>query len=372
MMNKLVKMITVYGGQFGSEGKGQIVRHLSERLISSEGQHAGKLIAYRIGGPNAGHTFYVNGKPVVTCQIPGPMYLHESITGIIGPEGVIDVDILESELDALMSMNNSRPSRYPRKSRLLIDNSSVVITKEEKSTEGGLVSSIGSTGKGVGAATADKIMRSGNAVLSKDSKEIKELIEKFDPMVNIATVDTIAQLQKEIALHPGLNVIIEGTQGSGLSIHTSGHYPYCTSRECTPQGIWSGTGLHPNMAVSHESVMVVRTYPIRVAGPSGPMHKEVSWEEVSERIGREVKEITTVTKNIRRVSEIDFVALRRTVGYTCPDSIALTFLDYVDPEVYKKPPYDSSKLKDYVKMVEDELGVPVKYVGTGEGHVYDW
>ena len=85
-----------------------------------------------------------------------------------------------------------------------------------------------------------------------------------------------------------------------------------------------------------------------------------------------MKEITTVTKNVRRVSEIDIPALQRTIWLTRPDSIALTFLDYVDPAVYKKDPNESEIARDYIEELQKQLDVPVKYVGTGEGHVYEW
>lgn len=372
MKTAFEKLYTVYGGQFGSEGKGQIVRFIAEKTTQRTYCDPGSIIAYRIGGPNAGHTFYVKGEKVVTCQIPGPMFIHHGIVGVIGPEGVISMDVLKQELENLKAMNNSRPSLYPIFQNLLVDNSAVLITEEQHASEAGLVKSIGSTGKGVGAATADKVLRNDRVVTAKNSKELAELAAAMEPNIHLVVTDTITAVRSWTHGSPHYVGIIEGTQGAGLSLHTSGHFPFCTSRECTPQGIWAGTGLHPDMAREHESVMVVRTYPIRVAGPSGPMNGETSWGIISQRIGRDVKEITTVTKNVRRVSEIDIKALQRTVWFTRPDSIALTFLDYVDPAVYKKDPNTSEICRDYIEELQKQLDVRVKYVATGEGCVYDW
>lgn len=372
MKHAFEKLFTVYGGQFGSEGKGQVVRFLTEKTTRRNYCEPGNIIAYRIGGPNAGHTFYVDGKKIVTCQIPGPMFIHHDIVGVIGPEGVISLEVLERELEELVAVNQSRSSRYPVFSNLFIDKSAAIITEEQHQSEANLVKRIGSTGKGVGAATADKILRNERAVIAQNSPELTELASRMEPDIHLVVTDTITAIRSWTRSNPYYVGILEGTQGAGLSLHTSGYFPYCTSRECTPQGIWAGTGVHPEIAREHESVMVVRTYPIRVAGPSGPMHNEISWEVLSQKIGREVKEITTVTKNVRRVSEIDLTELQRTVWYTRPDSIALTFLDYIDPEIYKKNPNTSEICRNFIENLQKELDVRVKYVATGEGHVYDW
>jgi adenylosuccinate synthase len=365
-------LYTVYGGQFGSEGKGQITRFIATKSMRRRGNGPDSLIAYRIGGPNAGHTFYVNDKKIVTCQIPGPMFLHHGILGVLGPEAVISLPTLEKELNSLIEQNESRKSLYPQYSNLMIDRSAVIISEEQQKAEGALVKNIGSTGKGVGAATADKVLRNDKTTTALNSDALKTLITQFDPKVHIIVTDTINAVKNWTRGTMNYDAIIEGTQGSGLSLHTSGYFPFTTSRECTPQGIWAGCGLHPSMAVKSESVMVIRTYPIRVAGSSGPMNNETNWEVISKQIGREVKEITTVTQNTRRVSEIDLVELKRTVWFTRPDCIALTFLDYIDPEVYKKNPNNSVICREYVENLQKELQVPVSYVSTGEGCVYDW
>ena len=365
-------MSTVYGGQFGSEGKGGICKHIGMELL--ERYPGEKLLAYRIGGANAGHTFYLpdtglgaeeHGYKVVTCQIPGPMFLSPRFYGIIGPEGVIDLHKLEVELIHLSKVNKDQHL-------LFIDNSAVIVEDKHKAEEGTLVTSIGSTGKGVGRATAAKVLRDRSATIARDSEELADLIVGLPKNIYVVVTDTIAWLRAQVKKNKGplAAAIIEGTQGAELSLHTSGFYPFATSRECTPQGIWAGCGLSPDMALESDVIMVTRTYPIRVAGPSGPMYNETTWAELSEKIGRDVTEQTTVTKKTRRVAEMDIHRLLRTIFYTRPTSIALTFMDYKVPEVYLKDPVGNPKAMGYIRDLSDLLECHISLVGTGEGHVY--
>lgn len=364
-------MYTVYGGQFGSEGKGNICHYLADQIMVDLNPQE-QILAYRIGGPNAGHTFYLdkghtNFIKIVTCQIPGPMFVSPRVIGIIGPEGVIDLEKLQSELDQL-SLIHSDDTIKPF---LLIDNSAVIISPSHKSMEQNLVNNIGSTGKGVGRATADKVMRFGVDTAGL-SEKLHDLRIKMHSKVTINVVDTIAWLDAQVQLRgkPFPVAIVEGTQGTELSLHTSGFYPYCTSRECTPQGIWAGCGLHPKMAHRSISIMVVRTYPIRVAGNSGPLHNEIDWDILSKRLGKQVTEQTTVTKKTRRVGEMDFYRLKRAVQYTRPDVIAMTFLDYIVPDAYGKDFREYPQLLEYIQHIEDQTGVPVTIGCTGPHSVY--
>ena len=79
-------------------------------------------------------------------------------------------------------------------------------------------------------------------------------------------------------------------------------------------------------------LLVARTYPIRVAGNSGSLKNELTWEEISRRVGKQVVERTTVTNKIRRVCEWDEELLDNAVTLNCPTSIAVTFMDYLSPQ----------------------------------------
>lgn len=173
------------------------------------------------------------------------------------------------------------------------------------------------------------------------------------------------------ALRVGKSVLVEGTQGVDLSLHTSGFYPFCTSRECTPQGILAQAGIAP-WGVQQERIMVIRTYPIRVGGNSGDMGIEITWEELAKRTdGYIMPEFTTVTKKQRRIAEFDHGRMLRNIAVTNPTAIALTFFDYLFPEVDGMT--DVSKLSNKhwkaIARMEKQLGVPIKYLSTGFGSV---
>ena len=163
--------------------------------------------------------------------------------------------------------------------------------------------------------------------------------------------------------------LIEGTQGYGLSLHTSGFYPFCTSRECTPQALYAETGINPANADQVEVVMVVRTFPIRVGGNSGPLANEITWEQLGGMTGGYVRtpEITTVTKKIRRIAKVDFGLIQEAVLQCRPTAVALTFFDYLHPDAAGI--VDPSGLEKHhwqtIQKWEEKIGVPIKFLSTG-------
>jgi len=354
------KLTIVYGGQFGSEGKGQIVAHIAERHSPD--------IAVRVGGPNAGHTFLLpNGSKQVVQTIPAPVFISKDTFAVIGAAGLIIPHVFARELSEATKIMGRTPG-------IIIDECAGIITEEHMKREADLKKSIGSTGEGVGAATADKIMRVPSFTLQdeKTRKDFLDTVKEKGPATGIwIKPDTAMYLNS--ALADGMDVIIEGTQGVGLSLHTSGYYPFCTSRECTPQGMLAQTGISEENARVVEKLMVVRTYPIRVGGNSGDLANEISWKELKQISGGYVQdpEITTVTKKKRRIAEIDYEMLIRNVRITRPTGLALTFFDYWYPEIATAT--DPSALgKEHwntINNVETELGVPVKYLSTGFGTV---
>lgn len=349
------KLTIIYGGQFGSEGKGRIAA-----LIQQQDEH---FAAVRVGGANAGHTFYLNGKKVVVQSIPVAAMM--GAVGVIGPAGYILPDILTEEL-------RNGYELLGRPVDLLIDMNAAVILPKHMSTETSLVKRIGSTGEGVGACTASKIMRepevvvSGNHVLDDAFRDENGNLCEWAKGVKF---ETLTNARMNLLLRSGSSVMIEGTQGYGLSLHTGGFYPYCTSRECTPQALLAETGIGEHNAGSVEKVMVLRTYPIRVAGNSGPLANEINWEILKERTNGYVSipEKTTVTKKVRRIAEFDITLVQRCVEQTGPTCIAINFLDYVFPELagVTSPSQFSSDVWKYIAYMEKSLGVKVKYASWG-------
>lgn len=294
----------VVGGQYGSEGKGAFVGHLVKHLLRNS------EIPYvvRTGGPNAGHTIIdAEGKEWKLRQIPVAAVVDNEIPLGIAPDSEIEEDVLHKEIYLLETMG------YPVLGRLTIDKEATLINDGHKEREVGLVEGIGSTGKGVGAARADRIMRSAAT---------------FGGEGNV-----LASVRDWLATPRG-QLIIEGTQGFGLGLH-AGLYPKCTSRDVRGIDLLAGLGLSPwEDCVDRVYVWIVmRTYPIRVAGDSGPMLDETSWEA----LGLD-PEKTTVTQRIRRVGAWDPGLARAAIAanggsWSRAIKVVLMHFDYIAPAV---------------------------------------
>ena len=138
--------------------------------------------------------------------------------------------------------------------RLFIDAQAMIIRPEDIKAEAKLVAKIGSTGQGVGAATARRIMgRSGGVTLARDEPLLKPFIVSGQTIL-------------ERAFGLGQRVLVEGTQGTELSLY-HGRYPHVTSRDTTASGCLSEAGIAPSRV--RRVVMTCRTYPIRVQNPKG-------------------------------------------------------------------------------------------------------
>lgn len=351
------KLYTIVGGQFGSEGKGQIAAFLTKNQNITYG--------IRIGGPNAGHTAYTKGRPnatkIVARSLPTPVYF--GVAGIIGAEGLFSLPLLKKELKTAYQVTGKRPS-------LIIDTNAAVITEEDEIMEADLKGSIGSTGEGVGACTARRIMRRGKVVVGQMSKQVVDFLQGCNADVGI-TRRTSVFMNDFLETTDG-TLLLEGTQGWGLGLYTGGYFPFCTSRESTPQSLWAGTGINPDLSKERETIMVLRTFPIRVGGNSGDLPYEVSWEEMKEITGGYIKlpEITSVTQKPRRIARFDDYNAMLAMQQCGPDYLALTFLDYVYPELAAET--DPTRIRNvagpWIDRVEGIRGIPIKYVSTGPGY----
>lgn len=333
-------LTVVVGGQYGSEGKGKMVAYLTQN--SSE-----PVAVVRCGGSNAGHTVHLSGETYRLRQIPSGVVRPDCML-YLAPGMVIDLEVLFDEIE------ECRVSP----SRLRIDRNAVIITEEDKQREASLHlrDRIGSTLSGTGSAAARKILREEGVRLAKDEPALKGLI-----------ADVSAELNSRI--DDGAHVIVEGTQGFGLSVHHGEDYPFATGRDTTAAAFLSDCGLSPLLVTG--IILVLRTYPIRVGGNSGPLSQEITWEEVARRGGHvgKLAEYTTVTGTLRRVGEFDWWLAERAVQANRPTAIALHGLDYVD---YRdRDEQDAAELsttsRRFVTQVKDRLGVPVRYVFTGPG-----
>jgi adenylosuccinate synthase len=225
----------------------------------------------------------------------------------------------------------------------------------EKST---LEPEIGSTAQGVGAATSRKILRTAAHPPVQLARDIPELTPYIRPSLEVL----------EGAFSQGARVFVEGTQGTGLSIH-HGIYPFVTSRETSGSGCLAEAGIAPSRV--RKTIMVVRTYPIRVEGNSGFMGNELDWAVISGRSGIPLGELlaaerTTTTDKKRRVAEFDWNLLRRAASLNGPTDIALTFADYVTIENRKARRFEQLS-EDTIRLVEEierVAAAPVSLITT--------
>lgn len=210
----------------------------------------------------------------------------------------------------------------------------------------------------MGGATARKVLRTAAepaARLAKDAIELKPFLKE-------------TRLVLEDAFAAGQRIFMEGTQGTGLSLH-HGYYPYVTSRDTTVSGCLAEAGIAPSRV--RKIIMVCRTYPIRVEGPSGPMGMELSWDEISQRSGIALEELeraekTSTTKRRRRVAEFDWTLLRRAASLNGPTDIALTFVDYLSIKNRDARRFEqlTEETIRFVEEVERVAAAPVSLIAT--------
>lgn len=363
----MAKLSVVYGGQWGSEGKGQVVRWLSRTTPY-------RITAVRVGGPNAGHTIYPDGpggEAYKLQQIPCPAFVSREAVIVLGASSVILPEVLTREL--LQLEERWGVGKTPP---IFIDEKATMITPDHMQQEAAdIVGRISSTGEGVGAATADKVMRRATTfdewLVTGCSPGEREILGRTITGV----IDTVRLLNLHTQSR-NRHIIVEGTQGYLLSLNTSGYYPFTTSRDCGPEALMGQVGLSFR-AFAPEDIRVLavfRTFPIRVGGPSGPLPGETTWEILKERTGGYVSEpeITTVTKKVRRIADWNRELARKTVIETIPTEIALTFLDYVCPPAHTSVCYvdlpEDARL--FVERVQQDLGVPVAMVSVGPGMTF--
>lgn len=343
------KLMVLVGGQYGSEGKGAIARHLAFEYN----------VHVRVGSPNAGHTFYWDGAKHVMQSIPCG-WINPNAKIVIGRGALLNMKQLMKELVHIMRW-------YPDfLDRLVIDEDAGILDEKFHEQEGGVNGEmhrrIGSTGEGVGPARVARINRD-----PAQFRQFKDVAEEYGlkQCLRFNTPRMLAEMQDT-----GFNILIEGTQGSALSLLHS-YWPYCTSIDTNAAGVISEVGIAPSRVT--DVLMVCRTYPIRVAGNSGPMREEIGWEVLSAMTGGYVHpEHTTVTKKIRRIAMWDDDLFQQSCILNAPTGIALTFADYIDPSLSGSKSVEkvmnSQLLRNF--LCEHEIG-NIKYISTGPDSVVD-
>ena len=406
------------GLQWGDEGKGKIVDVLAPRY---------DIIARFQGGPNAGHTLIFDGKKFVLHTVPSGIF-RSTQHNLIGNGVVIDPITLSKELDDLDAAGIDYAERLfvARKAHLILPTHRLLDAARENAKG---ERKIGSTLKGIGPTYMDKTGRNGMRVGNLEAPDFRERYERLKqkhlqlvglyPYIEFDLAKeeeewfgAVERLRKLIfvdgefyinkAMNAGKKILAEGAQGSMLDIDF-GTYPYVTSSNTITAGVCTGLGIAPQRI--GEVIGITKAYCTRVGG--GPFPTELH-DETGEFLRKEGAEFGATTGRPRRCGWIDLVQLRYTIMLSGVTQLVVTKVDVlnnfetiraadayrVDGAESRELPFDlvhenyeaiytditgwNSDLSgvkeesalpqaclDYVKYLEEKLGVPVTMVSTG-------
>ena len=407
------------GLQWGDEGKGKIVDVLSPTY---------HMIARFQGGPNAGHTLEFEGKKYVLNTIPSGVF-NPNTLNLIGNGVVIDPVIFKREIDNLRTNGYDPIATHKlvisKKAHLILPTHRLLDAASESKMGN---SKIGSTLKGIGPTYQDKIGRSGLRVGDTMLPDFKErydkLIAKHLETLSHYNIDLdykeyeaqwfegieLLKAMKQVDaehlvnqyLEENKKVLAEGAQGTLLDIDF-GSYPYVTSSNTTSAGACTGLGAAPNKLGS--IIGIFKAYCTRVGG--GPFPTELD-NEVGEELRRIGHEFGATTGRPRRCGWIDLPALKYAIMLNGVTELVMTKADVLsgfekiyacthyiyNGETIDYMPFDivsvtatpvykeidgwkedltqireineiPEKLMAYIKYLEKELGVPVKYLSVG-------
>ena len=329
--------IVIVGAQWGDEGKGKATDLLGDRVEY--------VVRYQ-GGNNAGHTVVIGDQKYALHLLPSGI-LSPSVVPVIGNGVVIDPGVLLQEIKGLNE-------RGINTSKLVISANAHLITPYhrtiDKVTERFLGNNkIGTTGRGIGPAYADKINRIGirvqdlfdpsileqkieaalrdkNQVLIKvfnrKGMEVQQILDEYLEYADILrpyVTDTSLLLDK--ALAAGKVVLLEGSQGTLLDVD-HGTYPFVTSSNPTAGGACAGSGIGPTKIT--RVIGILKAYTTRVG--SGPFPTEL-FDEDGEALRRIGGEVGVTTGRNRRCGWFDAPIARYATRVNGLTDFFLTKLD---------------------------------------------
>ena len=409
----------ILGLQWGDEGKGKIVDFFAKNY---------DVIARFQGGPNAGHTLYVNEKKVVLHQIPSGIF-HENKINLIGNGVVLDPVILRKECDAVASFGvDYKKNLFISERAHLILPTHRALDKASELSKG--QEKIGSTLKGIGPAYMDKTGRNGLRVgdlLDKNftTQYIKLRIKHQRLLDNFNFQEDISIWEEEFfdaleflrefkivngeyfineKISSGKRVLAEGAQGSMLDVDF-GTFPFVTSSSTISAGVCSGLGIAPQKI--KEVIGITKAYCTRVGG--GPFPTELL-DETGDFLRNAGNEFGSTTGRPRRCGWIDLVALQFACMINGVTQIVMTKADILDGlaelkvcnsyhvngeernyvpfqmnRLNIKPVYKNfdgwnqvissigsyakmpEKMKIYINYINEYLKVPVNFISNGPG-----
>ena len=375
-MQKVLKSLgpatAIIGAQWGDEGKGKIIDILSGHF---------DIIARASGGANAGHTIIREGKQHVFHLLPSGCF-HEGKTIILGSGMVIHLPTL---LEEIRTLKDAGVDVLPR---LKISHAAHIVFEEHKKHDSAseaqrAEAALGTTLRGIGPAYADKASRTGVRMeeLLKEDVNNEELREAKEVLGSCVTKEIVPFLDE--ARKKGWRILIEGPQGTLLDID-HGTYPYVTSTATTSSGALHGLGLPPQALTS--CIGVVKAYCTRVGG--GPFLTEAD-EQRANKLRERGGEYGATTKRPRRCGWLSIPDLKFATQVNGFTHLNLTKLDVLDEEEmipvfykgglnewpgWKESTRGKTKLEDlpknaqkYIQFIEEQVGVPVAFIGTGPG-----
>ncbi len=409
----------ILGLQWGDEGKGKIVDYFAPNY---------DVIARFQGGPNAGHTLYVEGKKIVLHQIPSGIF-HANKINLIGNGVVLDPVTLRRECESVAAMGiDYKKNLFISERTHLILPTHRALDKASEIAKGN--EKIGSTLKGIGPAYMDKTGRNGLRVgdlLDKNfvTEYIKLRLKHQRLLDSYSFHEDISAWEEEFfdaieflkqlkivngeyfineQIRAGKRILAEGAQGSMLDVDF-GTFPFVTSSNTISAGVCTGLGIAPQMI--KEVYGVSKAYCTRVG--SGPFPTEL-YDETGEQIRKIGNEFGSTTGRPRRCGWIDLVALQFACMVNGVTQIIMTKTDILDSLTELKvcngysingekkdyvpfqmnrvtidPAYKSfegwqsditaineygalpAKMKAYIDYINGFLKVPVKYISNGPG-----
>jgi adenylosuccinate synthase len=409
----------ILGLQWGDEGKGKIVDFFAPNY---------DVIARFQGGPNAGHTLYVNGEKVVLHQIPSGIF-HKGIVNLIGNGVVLDPVTLKRECEKVASMGvNVKENLFIAQRTNIIIPTHRALDKAAELAKGD--EKIGSTLKGIGPAYMDKTGRNAlrvgdlldpefNKLYNKLKAKHQQLLDNYNFTEDISAweaeffeavefLKTLNIVNGEYFINAkiteGKKVLAEGAQGSMLDVDF-GTFPFVTSSNTISAGVSTGLGVAPNKI--REVIGITKAYCTRVG--SGPFPTEL-FDATGDELRKIGNEFGATTGRPRRCGWIDLVALKFACMINGITQIVMTKSDVLDSfaelqvctsynvngketqeipfeiskvkidPVYKafkgwsKPAADCREAGDfpeqmntYLAFINEYLGVEVKYVSNGPG-----
>jgi adenylosuccinate synthase len=409
----------ILGMQWGDEGKGKIVDYFAKNY---------DVIARFQGGPNAGHTLYVDGKKIVLHQIPSGIF-HEDKINLIGNGVVLDAITLKRECDNVAAFGvDYKKNLFISERTHLILPTHRALDKASELSKGN--EKIGSTLKGIGPAYMDKTGRNGLRVGNLLDKSFttdyiklrmkhQRLLDNFNFQEDINAWEEeffeAMEFLREFKIvngeyfinekiQKGQRVLAEGAQGSMLDVDF-GTFPFVTSSNTISAGVCTGLGIAPQKI--KEVFGISKAYCTRVG--SGPFPTELN-DETGELLRNTGNEFGSTTGRPRRCGWIDLVALQFACMINGVTQIIMTKADILDGlkelkvcNAYKingeeksfvpfqmnkgglEPVYKSfagwekditgitdfaglpAEMKTYVNYLNEFLGVPVKYISNGPG-----